>query len=473
MLALTSCDNSGESDMDNPVESDVLDQVTDNDNTQVSEDDLTGISKENGSEPDNNDEESLNEEDEEIVMRQAITENGFLKANGKNIYTEYGQGDLVQLRGVNIGGYLFQEFWMSPTKPSEHVKAEIDIYDYLSQEYGEDRMRELIGLYQDNYFTEEDFDRLQELGMNVVRLPFWYLNIVDGEGQFLEDWYTRFDWFIEEAGKRGIYVILDFHGAPGSQNGSDHSGIDGQDDKEGASEFFFGDEETVKANQELFYQIWEALAQRYKGNPVVAGYDLLNEPYCTYRYNSSLSADQLHKKLWSVYDEAYQRIRAIDEDHILMMEATWDPVDLPDPKDYGWTNVVYEYHNYLYDDYDNENGGQIRNMAKKINLIKTANYDLPSYMGEFAYFNNLEAWDEGIKLLTEAGLHWTTWTYKVTSNYGHWGLYHHNSTDINIEAVDDEKLAIIWAKSGDSRPNTRLLDVLQHYYVEEDREYKY
>ena len=31
-----------------------------------------------------------------------------------------------------------------------------------------------------------------------------------------------------------------------------------------------------------------------QGNPVVAGYDLLNEPYCSYRYSSTHSEEELH-----------------------------------------------------------------------------------------------------------------------------------------------------------------------------------
>ncbi|MCK8058131.1 MULTISPECIES: glycoside hydrolase family 5 protein [unclassified Fusibacter] len=403
-----------------------------------------------------------------MSKRKAIANTDFLKTQGKNIYNDFGRGDLVQLKGVNIGGYLFQEFWMTPTKPSKNVKAELDIYRYLSDTYGKDRMRELIAVYQENYFTESDFNNLHDLGVNVVRLPFWYMNIIDESGEFLPDWFRRFDWFISEAGKRGIYVILDFHGAPGSQNGSDHSGVDGEDHKEAASEFFFGPDEVVRSNQALYYKIWEEIAGRYRDNPVVAGYDLLNEPYCTYRYTSQRTADELHELLWQVYDEAYTRIRAIDSDHIIIMEATWNPIDLPHPDKFAWTNVMYEYHNYLFDDYKNEEGKQIENMRKKVNLIEQANYDVPSFMGEFSYFDSYEAWNEGVKLLNDAGIHWTSWTYKVTSNYGNWGLYHHTGGDINIEAVDDDKLELIWAKVGDLRTNENLIDVLKKHFTYKD-----
>lgn len=403
----------------------------------------------------------------EGMKTESMNNEAFLKVQGKNIYTKSGQGDLVQLRGVNIGGYLLQEFWMTPTRPSNNVVDELSLLDYLENTYGESRADELIDIYQEYYFGIEDFDRLDELGINVIRLPFWYRNLVDQSGKVKEDWYNRFDWFIEEAGRRGIYVILDFHGAPGSQNGSDHSGVDGGDAKEEASEFFFSDEKTVSENQELFFSLWEMIAARYKGNPVVAGYDLLNEPYCTYRYDSIVSVQELHEDLWSVYDEAYQRIRKIDEDHIIIMEATWDPIDLPNPMSYNWENVVYEYHNYLYDDYQNKEGRQISNMEHKLKLIKSANYNVPSLMGEFNYFDSYDAWDEGLELLNSSGIHWTLWTYKTTSDYGNWGLYHHTSGDLNIERVDDIKLESFWKRVGNVRANQALLDVITKHFTDE------
>lgn len=397
----------------------------------------------------------LEREDKEV-------ENPFLKADGKVLRDAAGTGEVVQLKGTNAGGYLFQELWLSTTKPTTKVKDEETIYATLTERFGKEKMMELIDIYQDNYWTEADFDYCKELGMNCIRLPFWYRNLVDENGEFYENCFERLDWFVAEAAERNIYVILDFHGAPGSQNGSDHSGRDGGDDKKGASEFFFGDK--VEANQELFYEIWEAVAEHYKGNPWVAGYDLLNEPYCTYRYNSGLSDKQLREMLWNVYDVAYDRIRAIDPDHVIIMEATWDPVDLPNPTVYGWENIMYEYHNYLYDDYDNKNGQQIANMKKKVDAIARANYDVPSYMGEFAYFNNLDAWDEGMKLINDSGLNWTTWTYKVINEYGNWGVRNQKNYNVNLETYDYEAIADAWGKVGESNENTGLAEVLEKYF---------
>lgn len=400
-----------------------------------------------------------------VFLREPIGQEDFLKAKDKNLRNKSGEGEVVNLRGTNVGGWLLQEFWMTPTNPGTKVKAESDIYEYLEQQFGKDSMYDMIKLYQDSYFTEKDLDNCQKLGINCLRLPFWYRNIVDEKGELYPEWYKTFDWFIKEAGDRGIYVILDFHGAPGSQSGSDHTGLDGGDDKMGASQFFFGEEKVVADNQELFYRIWETIVSRYAENPAVAGYDLLNEPYCTYRYSSGKSDEELHQVLWGVYDKAYKRIRALDKNHLIIMEATWDPVDLPKPQEYGWENIMYEYHNYLFDDYDNAAGQQIVSMQNKVNAIASANYNVPSYLGEFNYFNNMEAWDEGLALLTDAGLNWTMWTYKTVAEYGNWGLYNQSVGEVALENSSKESIEKIWSKTGDSQINKELADVVSKYCI--------
>ena len=171
----------------------------------------------------------------------AITEEDFLKAAGREVRANSGKGEVVQLKGSNAGGFLVQEPWMSTLKVANGVVAEMDMYKVLTERFGEEKMRNIVNTYQKGYWTEAGFDHCKALGMNCVRLPFWFMNLVDFEGNLLDDAFDRIDWFVEEAGKRGLYVILDMHGAPGSQNGSDHSGIDGGNQKQQKSEFFFGE----------------------------------------------------------------------------------------------------------------------------------------------------------------------------------------------------------------------------------------
>lgn len=385
----------------------------------------------------------------------------FLKANGKVLKNNYGQGDTVYLRGTNAGGYMLQEFWLTPTDYTANVTDQTDLINTLTNRFGSDAAKTLINTYESNYWKESDFDTCASLGINCIRLPIWYRNFVDENNNWYSNAFDRVDWFVEQAGKRGIYVIIDMHGAYGSQNGSDHSGVDGGNDKKGASEFFFGS--NAASNQEKYYQMWEKIAEHYNSNPVVACYDLLNEPYNEYRYNSGYSDDQLHSWLWNIYDNAYKRIRAKDPTHVIIMEATWEPTDLPNPDTYGWENVMYEYHNYLYDDYENANGQQIANMQKRINNINSANYNVPSYMGEFSYFNSPSTWEQGLKLLNDSGLNWTNWTYKCVSTYGNWGLVNQSVSSVNAESDSYDTILAKWSNVGSGYLNTSLTNVFKKY----------
>ena len=78
--------------------------------------------------------------------------------------------------------------------------------------------------YEDNYWTTQDFDNCAAMGMSVIRLPFTYMNLCDDNGNLKSNAWRRLDWFVSNCSSRGMYVILDMHGAFGSQNGMDHSG---------------------------------------------------------------------------------------------------------------------------------------------------------------------------------------------------------------------------------------------------------
>ena len=109
-----------------------------------------------------------------------------------------------------------------------NAKDQKTINSVLEQRFGKDGKNSLLEHYENAYLTTEDFNNFKELGMSAVRVPFTYMNFYEkGSG---DSWnlksnaFDRLDWIIEECSERGIYVILDLHGAFGSQNGQDHSG---------------------------------------------------------------------------------------------------------------------------------------------------------------------------------------------------------------------------------------------------------
>ncbi|MBE5957275.1 MAG: hypothetical protein E7254_00220 [Lachnospiraceae bacterium] len=395
------------------------------------------------------------------VKAAGIESSSFLKASGKVLKNNYGNGNVVYLRGTNAGSLSVQENWMCTFKWTQNVKDQSDIWRVLTQRFGEGNARTLIRHYMDSFWTTADFDRCASLGLNVIRLPLWYRDFVDSNGNWYSDCWNYVDWFVSEGAKRGIYTIIDMHGAYGSQNGSDHSGVDGQDYKEAASQFFFGG--NAASNQEKYYQMWEKIAEHFRGNAAVAGYDLLNEPYCTYRYSSSVGEDQLHSILYGVYDRVYDRIRAKDPDHLIIMEATWDSWDLPNPNDYGWSNVMYEYHQYEYSNYNNEDNKQITSLQNKINNIFAMNHNVPSYMGEFNMFNSDAAWDTALQMLNNNGINWTTWTYKALTSNDNWGLWKYSGEQVDIEYDSYDTIYNKWSGVTSSYENTYITNVLKKY----------
>ncbi len=228
-----------------------------------------------------------------------LTAADFLKTDGTSICKANGSGDAVYLRGTNAGGWLLQESWINPT----NAKDQKTMMNTLKNRFGESVKDELIAVYEDNYWTTEDFDNCADMGMSVIRLPFTYMNLVNDNGDLKSDAFNRLDWFVENCSQRGIYVILDMHGAFGSQNGMGHSG----EVNDGSQ--LYGNE----TNREKTLWLWEKIAEYFNGNPAVAAYDILNEP--------GVKAAATNSVQWDFYDEIYNRIRAMDSEHIIMMES--------------------------------------------------------------------------------------------------------------------------------------------------------
>ena len=221
------------------------------------------------------------------------------------------------------------------------------------------------------------------MGMSVLRVPFTYLNLYkqNGNGWTLRsDAFTRMDWIVEQASKRGMYVILDLHGAFGSQNGMDHSGevIDNVNDVT-----FFSNETLMTQTLDL----WRIVAQHYAGNPAVAGYDTLNEP--------GEKAGTTTTRHWNFYNRMYNTIRSVDPDHIIIFESCWGVNDLPNPANYGWTNIMYEYHHYPWGNEDNSStsfNNQKSGIDGLVNGVNGKGYNIPTYIGEFNLFDCTDGW---------------------------------------------------------------------------------
>ena len=367
-----------------------------------------------------------------IPEQAASIENttGLVQAHGRSLYDA--QGNRLQLKGINAGQILLQEGWMSPfaLEPSRNPDGSyvtdkdgnLQYPEFTEEEFraglksnpnlADYDLEALLQHYYSCFFTEADFRIIKEdLGFNTIRLPFYYLNILNEDLTLREDPFAYLDWFIANAAENGLYVILDLHGAPGSQNGYEHSGTADQMAKLWESQ----------ENRAATTRLWEAIAHHYTVTRPdlgawIATYDLMNEP--TYK-----SRGVTTKECWDFFGELYDAIRAQGDQHVITMEGCWDFGSLPNPADYGWENIQYEYHWYnwwsdilpytlFYAYQDLSNIGR--------------NYDVPVLIGEFTVFEDRDAWAKELALFDKRGYNWTVWNYKTTVTgwwTSSWGVY--------------------------------------------------
>ena len=204
-------------------------------------------------------------------------------------------GNKIVLRGVNAGNILLQEGWMSPfalepkdDKNGDLVKdkdgnlsyPEFTQEDFLSaldmNPNLKDSKDELLDSYYKTFFSEDDFRIVkEELKFNCIRLPFYWRNILNDDYSRKEESvaFSYLDWFLENCSKYELYLILDLHGAPQSQNGYEHSGI--IQDKA----MLYNDKKAMEATINLWGYVSDYYTNRKPElGSYIATYDLLNEP---------------------------------------------------------------------------------------------------------------------------------------------------------------------------------------------------
>lgn len=125
--------------------------------------------------------------------------------------------DARKIRGVNLGSWLVLEKWMAPG-PFEGLPNHIDDEYKLCKHLGYQEAERRLKSHRETWVTEQDIIQLKNAGINFVRIPigYWAFEIKDGEPWVWGSW-----WHAKNAAgwcrKHGIQVMMDLHGAPGSQ----------------------------------------------------------------------------------------------------------------------------------------------------------------------------------------------------------------------------------------------------------------
>jgi endoglucanase len=237
-------------------------------------------------------------------------------------------GTEVHLKGANIGNWLINEFWMMG-QGSNGIDTQCKLEAVLDKRFGYAERDRLFKLFRDNWMTPADWDQLAQFGVNVVRLPFIHTLVEDERhpGSLRADAWHYLDDAIAQAERRGIYVILDLHGAAGGQAGEKEQ----HDGCLGPAALW-----TTPAYQDRTVWLWQQVAARYKDRPAVAGYSLLNEPWGTDPATLAAFVGKL-----------YTAVRAVDPNHVAILPGHSSGIGAyGDPASKGMTNVAFEMHFY-------------------------------------------------------------------------------------------------------------------------------
>lgn len=378
----------------------------------------------------------------------------------------------VSLRGINLGGWLMMEAYIlhAPNFAEQLFKKK------FAARLGPEALADFERTFRANFIREEDIADIRRLGMNCIRVPFNHRLIEKRPFVYEESGLKYLDDVIAWAGKNRIWVILDLHGAPGGQNHDWHS------DSLGKAELW-----TKASNRKRTYALWEMLAGRYKKEPWVAGYDLLNEPVMN---------DM--KLLNEFYRETIRAVRRADKDHIIFVEGNkWSTI-IDGLDEYDDDNYALHIHSYEPLQFTFNFTPHLRYPSKGkvpcgpalmrkhlMQYVRAARQrDLPVLLGEFGvnYRGGLygeHQWlADKLAMMNEFGFHWTYWTYKAVKNStfpdGIYSCYDNHpwirregnisgwDTYVQQWPLNKKRMAESW-RTENFLPNAEIIAVLKEY----------
>lgn len=316
----------------------------------------------------------------------AKTAGKFVRVAGTDLVRP--DGTVLYIQGTNLGNWLNPEGYMFGLTKTNSAWM-IDLM--LKELVGPDATADFWQAFRQNYITRDDIRFIRQQGANTVRLPFNYKLFTDDDymGQTgRKAAFELVDQVVSWCREAGLYLILDMHDCPGGQTG------DNIDDGYGYPWLF-----ESEPSQQLFCDIWQQIARHYADEPVVLGYELMNEPIAHYFDNR----DQLNQLLEPLYKRCVKAIREVDPNHVILLGgARWN-------SDFfmftDWTfdpQIMYTCHRY---------GGDATAEAISDYTAFRDRTGLPMYMGEIGH--NTNEWQaQFVRVMKAANIGYTFWPYK-------------------------------------------------------------
>lgn len=373
---------------------------------------------------------------------------GFLHRDGQKIVD--GKGNNVLLRGLGIGGLMVQEGYM--LKTADFAGPQYQIKQKITELIGEKNTKEFYDAYKKNGLTKRDVDSLAAWGFNSIRLPMHYnlytlpieMEPVKGENTWLEEGFKMTDDLLNWCTANKMYLILDLHAAPGGQ------GMDAN----------ISDYDTSKpslwqstANQDKMVAFWKKIAERYKDNTWIGGYDIINEPNWNFSGTNQNGCDETkNEPLRALQMRITKAIREVDTNHLVIIEGNCWGNNYKGMFPLWDENIALSFHKY-WSNNDTATIQDIMNLRKEHNV--------PIWLGESG--ENSNVWfQEVLKLVESNNIGWAFWPMKKIENIA-------GVTSVK-EPKGYAKLLKYW-KEGKDKPSVEeakatLMQLAENYKIE-------
>jgi len=261
-----------------------------------------------------------------LVLFPGLACGQVLQVNGTRIVNSSNNQEVI-LNAVNFGNWMVMEGYLMNS--TTQAPAQHDWKQQLTTLVGLANVKTFYDAWLANHVTPADVNQVKSLGFNAVRLPLHYEYFVnrDTPEEWNEQGFVLLDNVISWCAAAGIYAIIDLHAAPGGQS---NNAISDYDDTRPSLW------DSV-ANQDKTVRLWQRISERYKNQPWVAGYDLINEPAW------DLPGGTLLRTLYGRITDA---IRAIGDNHILFIEGNGYSNDYNGLTPAWDAQMVYVFHKY-------------------------------------------------------------------------------------------------------------------------------